>query len=76
MQLRVELSFPWDIFGIRRMIGDKMVCSGFFRCSIDIDLSFRHKILTFGLEASFVFSKKINMTPRPQTLGSGISVKL
>ena len=32
-----------------------MVYSGFFGCSIDIDLSFSHKILTFGLEASFVF---------------------
>jgi len=43
-----------------------------------------HKILTFRLEASFAFSKKINMVVKPQahgmavkhlTLGLGMSAK-
>jgi hypothetical protein len=33
--------FSWDIFGIERMIGDKMVCSGSLGYNIDTDLSFR-----------------------------------
>jgi hypothetical protein len=29
MQLEVRLSFPYDTFSIERMVGDKMVRSGF-----------------------------------------------
>jgi len=40
MQLRVRLSFPWNTFGIRRMIEDRMVLSGFLGCSIDTNFPF------------------------------------
>jgi hypothetical protein len=41
MQLGVGLSFSWDIFDIKRMIGDKMVRLGFLGYNIDVDLPFK-----------------------------------
>jgi hypothetical protein len=42
--VEVKLSFPYDTFGIEKMIENKMVHSGFLGYSIDIDLSFRTQI--------------------------------
>jgi len=34
-----------------------------------------HKILTFGLGASFAFSRKINMVVKPQALENGMTAR-
>jgi hypothetical protein len=51
MQLGVGLSFSWDTFGIERMIGDKMVCSGFLGYNIDTDLSFKEQNFNIWVES-------------------------
>lgn len=59
MQLSVRLSLPCDTFGIERMIGDKMICLGFFCYNIDTDLLFRTQNFNFEFGAFFyLFQKK------------------
>ena len=53
----VRLSFSWDTFSFEILIWDIMVLSGSLGNDIDIDYFLGHKILTFGLGASFVLEK-------------------
>jgi len=47
MQLGVGLFFQRDAFDIERIIGDKMICSGFLSCNVDINLSSRTQNFNF-----------------------------
>jgi hypothetical protein len=53
MELGVALFLPQDTFGIERMIGDKMVCSGFLGYIIDTDLLFRAQNFNLWVESFF-----------------------
>jgi hypothetical protein len=53
--LGVGLSFSWDTFDIERIIGDKMVCSGFLSYNTDIDLPFRAPNFNLWVGGFFCF---------------------
>jgi len=55
MQLGVKLYFSWDVFGIERMIGDKIVYLGFLGYNIDTDLPFMAQNFNLWARVSFVF---------------------
>jgi len=58
MQLGVGLSFSWDTFDIKRMIGDKMVRLGFLGYSIDTNLPFKTQHFNLWVGGFFCLFKK------------------
>jgi hypothetical protein len=58
MQLGVGLSFSLDIFGIERIIEDKMVRPGFLSYRTNIDLPFRVSNFNILVGGFFCFFKK------------------
>ena len=69
----VRFSFSWDTFGIKRMIGDKIIHSGFLGYNIDIDLPFmaQNFNLWVGGFFCFFFLKKKNNEDTTMSLRGG-----